>query len=98
YRKTISLVAALRDCCQQSLCWTGLAPVKDVFSINNFFHIKLVPVISYKSFKCEDGYMCYISVPKVLPSFLCGLLTVYRTLLLMLIDIYFYLIHSIIIF
>lgn len=42
--------------------------------------------------------MCYLSDPKALASFLCGLLTVYRTLLLMLIDIYFYLIHSIIIF
>ncbi|HFL5209293.1 TPA: hypothetical protein ACG36G_004581, partial [Escherichia coli] len=48
--------------------------------------------------KREDGYMCYLSDPKALASFLCGLLTVYRTLLLMLIDINFYLIHSIIIF
>ncbi|EEV5563590.1 hypothetical protein EMI75_22420, partial [Escherichia coli] len=34
----------------------------------------------------------------VLASFLCGLLTAYRTLLLIFIDIYSYLIHSIIFF
>ncbi|EFO3892040.1 hypothetical protein DM619_19820 [Escherichia coli] len=80
------------------LAGQGLPLLMMDFSINNFFHIKLQLVISYKSFKREDGYMRYFSVPKALPSFLCGLLTVYRTLLLMLIDIYFYLIHSIIIF
>ncbi|GIZ21293.1 hypothetical protein TUM12147_46290 [Citrobacter europaeus] len=76
YRKTISLVAALRDCCQQSLCWTGFVPVNDVFSINNFFHIKLLLVINYKRFKYEDGYMCHLPASNFLPSFLYGLLTV----------------------
>ncbi|MCH5736514.1 hypothetical protein MMB08_06100, partial [Salmonella enterica] len=54
--------------------------------------------VSWQHHQREDGYMCYLPASNVLASFLCVLLTVYRTLLLIFIDIYFYLIHSIIIF
>ena len=61
------------------------------FSINNFLHIKLLPVVSYKRFKHKDDYMCHLPAPNVLPSFLCSLLAIHKRRLLIFINIYFHL-------
>lgn len=61
------------------------------FFINNFLHIKLLPVVSYKRFKHKDGYIVSSSCSHVLPSFLCCLLVIYKTHLLISIDMDFYL-------
>ncbi len=61
------------------------------FFINNFLHIKLLPVISYKRFKYKDDYMCHIPASTVLQSFLCSLLDFHKRRLLIFINIYFHL-------
>ncbi|ESH83519.1 hypothetical protein SEEB2780_02573 [Salmonella enterica subsp. enterica serovar Bareilly str. 2780] len=68
-------------------------PVRDRFFINNFLHIKLLPVVSYKRFKHKDDYLCHLPVPNVLPSFLCSLLAFIKgiylySLILLLSDIF----------
>lgn len=45
--------------------------------------------MSYKRFKYKDDYICHISVPNVLPSFLCSFLAFHKRRLLMLIGIFF---------
>ncbi|GAS10829.1 hypothetical protein NGUA26_02391 [Salmonella enterica] len=68
------------------------------FFINNFLHIKLLPVVSYKRFKHKDDYICHLPALNILLSFLCSLLAIYKTRLLISIDIDFHLIYLITIY